>query len=606
MNGIKAKPARRLCALLLTGGALFSLTSCRSGNGASSAPSAEEGPRAPGVSAEIPTLPENTVLVTEPDASDFLIARDGVAYAAIVIPHNATDKVRTAAEDLQAHLNRITGASIPLCLDSEEPAAENCLLVGPTRQTAALGITQPTGYPNGEKVLLRREGNFLVLLGNDDELYTGTQFAVTMLLEYLGCGWYGPDELWWALPSHPTLAIGELEVEHTPLFRSRRTRVLGACPEIAARWYGGGDNTMTGHGLPALVPREDYWQKHPEWFALVDGQRDPFAESWWQYDYTNPELAAEVAEKVLLQLDANPTLTTYSLAANDGWEEGWCECEACAAVGNATDQLLLFANRVAAIVSEKYPHVLFSILSYHNNYFPPENVTAHPNVEVMFCRETGMTAPLEREQDILGYNAITHNTYTQSWLGNFREFIGKASLQQISIWEWYCIAAENAYWEDIPWVQGNVATRNQALWKENGVSYVFYDHGPLASYRETAESFPLRWPLWYVAAKGCWDDSLTGEQLLLDACHKLYGSAAEAMFLYYKALADSSEDCQASSICWVPPKPSEVYPPERVEQIQAIIENATSLYDDVTPQQRERMENQFALWQRARYAIDMV
>ena len=91
----------------------------------------------------------------------------------------------------------------------------------------------------------------------------------------------------------------------------------------------------------------------------------------------------------------------------------------------------------------------------------------------------------------------------------------------------------------MPWVQGNVATRNLNLWEQNGVEYVFYDQGPAPSYRETEQSFSLRWPLWYVASKGMWDDSLTGEQILYDACRKLYGAAADEMFTYYKALADS-------------------------------------------------------------------
>lgn len=589
--------------LLLTGALLFSLTACKSGASSSTPSSDAESSASPAIM-EIPALPANTVLVTAPDASDFLIAENGTARAAIVIPAAATDKVKTAAEDLQKHLDTITGASIPLYSDSEEPAEEYRILVGPTRQTAALGIEQPTGYPEKEKVLLKRDGNQLVLLGNDDALYTGTQFAVTMLLEYLGCGWFGPDELWQVVPSHPVLAIGDLDVQHTPQFRSRRTRVLSQTPEVGVRWYLGGDSTMIGHGIPQIIPLDEYFDEHPEWFALVDGKRDPHSESWWQYDYTNPELAKEVARKILKVFDGNPALTNYSLAANDGWEEGWCECDICAAAGNPTDQLLTLVNRVAEIVEKQYPDKTLSILSYHNNFFPPEKTTAHPNVEVMFCRETSMTTPLDLDKAVTGYNSITHNTYTQSWLGNFQEFIEKASLKHVSIWEWYCIAYERASWADVPWVQGNVATRNHALWKQNGASYVYYDQGPASCHRETEESYPLRWPLWYVSSRGMWDGGLTGEQMLLDACHKLYGAAAEDMFLYYKALADSSEMCEGSSICWIPPQPSEMYTPDRVEIINAIIDEAKSKLDSVTEEQKARMENQFTLWNRARFSID--
>ena len=583
---------------------LLSTSGCRQGADVSSSTPPQADSSVAVSSPALPELPENKMLVTSPGERDFLIAENGTAKAVIVIPEEPSDKVRAAAEDLQAYLEKITGARLAIENDAADLSGKNGILVGPTKQTAAMGIEQPAGYPNKERVILKRDKNYVALLGNDDMRYEGTADAVTMFLENLGCGWYGPQELWQVVPEYPTLAVGELDIEHTPQFRSRQNNVYNSNDVLARRWYLGGDQTHIGHGITALIPRKDYAAAHPEWFALVDGKRDPMSVEWWQYDYTNPELAAETAKKVLEKWDADPQMTNYSLAANDGWEEGWCECETCAAVGNATDQILTFANRVAEIVSEKYPDKTISILSYHNSFFPPEKVKAHPNVEVMFCRETSMTIPLDLGEEILGKNAITHNTYTQSWLGNFQEFIQKPELQHVSIWEWYCIAAERPLWKDVPWVQGSVATRNHALWKQNGAEYVFYDQGPASWHRETDESYPLRWPLWFVAAKGMWDGSLTGEQILYDSCRKLYGSAAEEMYDYYKALADTSEFCEAESICEIPCKPSEMYTVERVEIINAAIEAAKTKYDSVTEQQRQRMENQFEIWNKALFVID--
>ncbi len=583
---------------------LLSTSGCRQGTDVSSSTPPQADSSVAVSSPALPELPENKMLVTSPDEGDFLIVENGTAKAVIVIPEEPSDKVRAAAEDLQAYLEKITGARLAIENDAADLSGKNGILVGPTKQTAAMGIEQPAGYPNKERVILKRDKNYVALLGNDDMRYEGTADAVTMFLENLGCGWYGPQELWQVVPEYPTLAVGELDIEHTPQFRARFTQVYAQNPEVGCRWYLGGDKTSTGHGIQSLIPVDDYLESHPEWFALVDGKRDPLSHYGWQYDYSNLELVSEVAEKVIQKLDAEPRLTNYSIAANDGFEEGWCECEGCAVLGNPTDQILTFANRVAEIVSEKYPDKTISILSYHNSFFPPEKVKAHPNVEVMFCREASMTTPLDLDKAVLGKNDLTHNTYTQSWLGNFQEYIRNASLQHISIWEWYCVSAWDASWEYLPWVQGNVATRNQALWKRNGVEYVFYDQGPWSGYHETEESYPLRWPLWYVAAKGMWDGSLTGEQILYDSCRKLYGSAAEEMYDYYKALADTSEFCEAESICEIPCKPSEMYTVERVEIINAAIEAAKTKYDSVTEQQRQRMENQFEIWNKALFVID--
>ncbi len=583
---------------------LLSTSGCRQGADVSSSTPPQADSSVAVSSPALPELPENKMLVTSPGERDFLIAENGTAKAVIVIPEEPSDKVRAAAEDLQAYLEKITGARLAIENDAADLSGKNGILVGPTKQTAAMGIEQPAGYPNKERVILKRDKNYVALLGNDDMRYEGTADAVTMFLENLGCGWYGPQELWQVVPEYPTLAVGELDIEHTPQFRARFTQVYAQNPEVGCRWYLGGDKISTGHGIQSLIPVDDYLESHPEWFALVDGKRDPLSHYGWQYDYSNLELVSEVAEKVIQKLDAEPRLTNYSIAANDGFEEGWCECEGCAVLGNPTDQILTFANRVAEIVSEKYPDKTISILSYHNSFFPPEKVKAHPNVEVMFCREASMTTPLDLDKAVLGKNDLTHNTYTQSWLGNFQEYIRNASLQHISIWEWYCVSAWDASWEYLPWVQGNVATRNQALWKRNGVEYVFYDQGPWSGYHETEESYPLRWPLWYVAAKGMWDGSLTGEQILYDSCRKLYGSAAEEMYDYYKALADTSEFCEAESICEIPCKPSEMYTVERVEIINAAIEAAKTKYDSVTEQQRQRMENQFEIWNKALFVID--
>lgn len=77
---------------------------------------------------------------------------------------------------------------------------------------------------------------------------------------------------------------------------------------------------MTGHGLPGMIPIDTYYPSHPEWFALVDGSRDPKTQKWWQYDYSNKELAAEVAKKMIDYFENNPNMMSYPVTSNDGWE----------------------------------------------------------------------------------------------------------------------------------------------------------------------------------------------------------------------------------------------------------------------------------------------
>lgn len=529
--------------------------------------------------------------------------KNGVSNSTIIISKTAPEKVLNAAADLQSYISKMTGAIVKIGYDDYERPDGTYILVGQSKYTDKLGIVQPKGYPENEKVILKRIGSYLVLTGNDDMSFMGSQFAVNMFLEQQGCGWFGPDELLWqVVPNKKDITVDKLDIVHTPQFISRQTNVYNNYKSFSYRWYMGGVQSMIGHGLPQLISRENYFDSHPEWFSLINGVRDPFTPTWWQYCYSNQALANEVAKKVIQYFDNNPAAVQYSLAANDGWDEDWCECSVCASFPSDTDVMLTFANRVAKEVAKKYPKKRLSILSYHSMYFAPKsNVKAEPNVEVMFCRETNMTQPIDIGFNVgSGYFPETHNTYSVPWKQNFTDYISKAGLKNISIWEWYCLAVERPIWKDIPWVQGNVAIRNQKYWKSKGVSYVFYDHGPLPVYRETQTSFALRWPLWYVAAKGMWDSSKTGDQILQEACDKLFGEGSDIMFKYYHTLAEISESCTARSIAWVPPLPSEMYTPANKAKIDAIIKEAKTYLSRVSDKERSRMENQIEYWENAR------
>ena len=239
------------------------------------------------------TTGNNTTTVpttTPPLSGDFSIVKDGAATSTIVISTNAGDDVRAAAEDLQACIRKMTGATVPIGFDSVDRTNGNFILVGPSKYTDQLGIRQPTGFPDNEQVILKRSGNYLVLMGNDDQSFVGTQNAVTMFLEMQGCGWFGPDELWQVYPSTQNISVGSLDIVHKPKFTVRHNRV-DAVKGVGNRWYLNGPESLTGHYLPTIIPKDTYFRTHPEWFSEIDGVRTVSA-TWWQYCYSNQEFAA--------------------------------------------------------------------------------------------------------------------------------------------------------------------------------------------------------------------------------------------------------------------------------------------------------------------------
>lgn len=542
------------------------------------------------------------------DYKEFTIAKDGNAVCNVVVSKNASEKVLRAADDFANLLKRMCGDA-PKIFTDEDELPENPVLIGPSRYTEKEGFAAPTGYPENEVCYLKNcDNRCIILMGNDDGDFTGTEFAVTMFFERLGCGWFGPQEIWQVIPENKDISIGYLDIEHRPQFIARYNNVLRFYPEIGKRWYLGGIKRVAGHAFQSLFHYDKYFESHPEWYCMINGKRDPMSVEWWQFCYSNEELPKRFAEAICKIFDEDPFLTQYSIALNDGWYEGWCECDECRKMGTPSEIAVEFSNRIAREVAKKYPNHILTFLAYFPTYFPPTKpMKVEPNVEVMFCKECDMFMPVDKGPDN-GYHLRysfkqSKNTYPEPWLKNFKKWISRVDFKHISIWDWYCIAAAQPEWKDIPWVQGDVITRNHRFWHEHNVEYIYNDQGPLPAFYEDGDSFALRWPLWYVNARGMWEKELTGSQILMDACKKLYGAAADILFSYYLALADIAAHNEGKTIAWHPPKPHIVYTDTDVVRIDRILKGIELVKDELSPVELERVKIQLKLWETAKTAI---
>lgn len=540
------------------------------------------------------------------------LVKDGEPNSTIVIRCGASDKVVAAAKDLQNILKGMTGAEIPI-KDDAFPILGNKIAIGNNGYSRNAGLVKEISDIKGECVRLRREKDTVFLLGNDKGIYTGTQFAVTMFLERLGCGWFGPDELWHVIPQTKDIRVDYLNILHEPQFNCRYTHVKDHCPDVAMRWYVGGDKSVIEHAYCLLFPREQYFEEHPEWYCMHDGKRDPYNNKSphlqsWQMCYSNKELVKATADKLIAFFDEHPEYGSYSLAANDGMYEGFCECEECAKMGSPGETMVKFVNEVAKITGKKYPDKTLYFFVYFPTFDPPrEKIETEPNFQIMFCKESCMYHPVDEGPDC-GYHEyqyeFRYNPYPVPWRDTFKKWVEMTDLKHICIWEWNCPAACVTSWKDLPWVQGDIATRNQRFWKDNGADFVFYDQGPHEPYNDTVESFPLRWPLWYVAAKGCWDSKLTGTDILRDSCEKLFEAAADRMLAYYLALVDVGRKCTAKNIAWQCAEPYEFYTPDAIERVDLTWEHIEDFKDRISEKAWLRIENQRALWEKCKEAVE--
>ena len=63
-------------------------------------------------------------------------------------------------------------------------------------------------------------------------------------------------------------------------------------------------------------------------------------------------------------------------------------------------------------------------------------------------------------------------------------------------------------WKHIPAILGDAALRDLRYYKENGLTYMYYEGVSVV-----IEDCPIQWPLHYVVAKGMWAPELTARQI---------------------------------------------------------------------------------------------
>ncbi len=139
---------------------------------------------------------------------------------------------RKAAEELQYHVQRMSGATLPIVREQDAaPGASAVILVGQSRRLAALGIDTSAFPP--ETLLVRTAPGVLILAGEDggsrradasyadDSSRTGTLYAVyDFLQDQLGCRWLWPGPTGEVIPRCATVRVDALNVQETPrLFR---------------------------------------------------------------------------------------------------------------------------------------------------------------------------------------------------------------------------------------------------------------------------------------------------------------------------------------------------------------------------------------------------
>lgn len=420
------------------------------------------------------------------------------------------------AAELQHYLNEISGADFKI-----EPARAGAIgiFVGRTSEFPWLAVDK-AGDLGAEGFLIKSDGRNLLLLGVETP---GVEHAVTTFLQSLGCRWFFPGKVWEVIPKEKTIS-GNWNESSRPSFSVQRKIWYGfgafpACARDFAEWerhnrMGGVEGISIGHTWYGLDPKSDF-EKHPEWFALVKGQRKPSKPC-----FSHPEVV-ERATRYALALAARG-VAMVSLTPPDGL--GYCECEGCLSVCqggtpyqeqsstfakrpdgvivNVTSETLFhFVNQIAAVVAEKYPKTLLGCYAY-SAYSHPPSFKLHPNVFLQTTtafRRTGLT--LDEQLDLL-----------------------KQRLSRIGIREYYSVYQWDRDNPRPSRVKPNQMQKDLRFYAAKGVSSI---NG------EACDNWAPRGLGYYVASRLMWDVNADVPGIVSDFYEKAFGPAARPMERYY-------------------------------------------------------------------------
>lgn len=404
------------------------------------------------------------------------VADDGLALVVqgqsdyqIVVPDRATPVERTAARELQQHLAEVTGAMLPVVAEADAARDKARILIGEGEGSRKLLERNAFPRRNGaaslapDSIVIRTVGRDLVLTGHPRR---GSLYAVyTFLEDQVGVRWWTATER--HIPKRPTLRIPPLDVAYTPKLVDRATRYLElsdgcftnhslvtkeeqrAMGVFSARLrlnghdhYSipnefGGPNGLVGwvhtfYQINGLLPVDQYFDKHPEWYSLVRGQR---RKEQSQLCLTNGQMCRELARVVKDRIRQNPGATMISVSQND-WH-GYCECPQCRAVdeqeGSHAGTLIHCINAVAEEVEKEFPQVLVETLAYQYTRVPPKHVRPRKNVVIRLCSiECSFSEPLAKgkddanvafRRDLEGWSRISRQLYLWDYVANFSDYL---------------------------------------------------------------------------------------------------------------------------------------------------------------------------------------
>jgi len=468
----------------------------------------------------IPTIAAVVLLLSSCTGADteHVLFKDGKSAYTIVVSPEASSSEKTAASELQHYIHEISGAELDI--------TDNPNLVG---RKIFIGYNSKVGRYIGEKNIPDDEESFTYeSIGKNIFIYggkqRGTMYGVFTFLENeLGCRWYTSD--FSRIPSLNQFTFTKLSHSESPAVKYRYSNYYDVTKAPAwsahnkenTKWepsvneYGNLEAYWSCHTFGRFVPESEFFETHPEYFALRNGKR---TKENAQLCLSNPDVLKICTERLAEVMRTQPEYRIYSLSQNDNF--GFCECDQCRAIeeqyGGHSGLILWFVNQAADAVREEFPDKYVGTFAYQYGRKPPVGITPRENVVIRLCDieccfahplEAGCPQNEEFMEDLKGWKAIAPHLFIWDYIVNYAQYIA-------------------------PFPNFSVLAANIRTFRDNNAIGIFEE----AQYQSGGSEFAeLRT---WVVTKLLWNPEQDADSLAGEFIGDYYGAAAPKIWEYYQ------------------------------------------------------------------------
>lgn len=467
------------------------------------------------------------------------IIKNGTSLYKIVIGENSAEAEQEAARELAGFLKESTGVSLKIITDAHPPEGPEIVLGRTNRLDAStLPIDLQPLTADGYTYLVNSGG--IHILGRNPR---GTLYGVyDWLEENLGIRFLASDAN--HVPKKSALPVADRSFRHDPPMEYRdictfQDEMWGVRNRLNSRWgkilreKALGGIRWVGpviHTSSKYISPSEYFESHPEYFALINGKRTsklPGNNQPAQLCLSNPEVYAILLKKIKSHLDAYRTSENYNptskaiveFTINDGIK-GSCECPECAAVNREEETeggtLFRTLNRLSDDLAKDYPEVSLQTLAYAYAQKGPAKTMLRDNIIICF-------APLKADQGRLITDASSEAN--RKALQDLKGWQGKC--KQLYLWNYYY----NTWsWMGLfPDIQTLV--ENLRIYRQHGVKGLFAE----SSFTPASELRELRH---YLLAQALWKQDIDEKAVTREFCELYYGGGAKDMLEYLQFSRD--------------------------------------------------------------------